>query len=74
MLFEKESLDRSGRDEVNDQVRADHLSTEGGELKRLLYSIEVLQKSAHGSEEFWRGYRIALDTVKNLATNDALNP
>ena len=35
-----------------------------------LYSIEVLQKSAHGSEEFWRGYRIALDTVKNLATND----
>ena len=73
MLSEKEPGDRSGRDEVNDHVPTRHLPADGGELKRLLYSIEVLQRSAHGSEEFWRGYRIALDTVKNLATNDTPN-
>ena len=71
MLSQKEPGDRSGRDEVNDQISTGNLSTDGG-LKRLLYSIEVLQRSAHGSEEFWRGYRIALDTVKNLA-NDTPN-
>ena len=72
MLSQKEPGDRSGGDEVNDRLPTGHLSANGSELKRLLYSIEVLQRSAHGSEEFWRGYRIALDTVKNLA-NDTPN-
>ena len=69
MLSQKEPRDRRGRDEVNDHVQPSDVST-SGDLKRILYSIEVLQKSAHGSEEFWRGYRIALDTVKNLVLHD----
>ena len=69
MLSQKEPGDRRGRDEVNNHIQPSGVST-NGDLKRILYSIEVLQKSAHGSEEFWRGYRIALDTVKNLALHD----
>lgn len=69
MLPEKESRNGRGRSEEHDQIRPNDVSL-SRDVKHILNTIEILRRSAHDSEEFWRGYRVALDTVQSLALSD----
>ena len=52
--------------EIHNRVQSQKLPPEGDRLTLLGKQIDILIDSAEEHEDFWRGYRTGLLTVKNL--------